>query len=119
MGSIPGRLNLLAIEDRIARKAPPQTMDVRVVAVDGHGGAGKTTLAARLAVALGDAPAVHPDDFASWDHPLDWWPRLIEQVLQPRLPNASKLGIRATTGRVRGSPSGSTLHPRRFSYSKA
>jgi uridine kinase len=58
-------------------------MAVRVVAIDGHGGAGKTTLAARLATALDNAPVVHTDDFASWDDPLDWWPRLISQVLQP------------------------------------
>ncbi len=23
------------------------------------------------------------DDFASWDHPIDWWPRLFEQVIRP------------------------------------
>ena len=25
----------------------------------------------------------HTDDFASWDHPLDWYPRVVEQVLEP------------------------------------
>lgn len=61
-----------------ASTAPPP----RIVAVDGHGGAGKTTLAAHLARELG-APVLHTDDFASWDNPVDWWPNLIEQALEP------------------------------------
>ncbi len=56
---------------------------VRLVAIDGPGGAGKSTFARRLAVAAGGAPVVHTDDFASWDEPIDWWPRLLEQVVQP------------------------------------
>ena len=58
-------------------------MTTKIVAVDGPGGAGKSTLAAHLAAALGDAPVVHTDDFASWDDPLDWWPRLLKDVLEP------------------------------------
>ena len=54
----------------------------RIVAVDGRGGAGKSTLAEQLAHELG-ATVVHTDDFASWDDPLDWWPALLEQVLEP------------------------------------
>ena len=57
-------------------------MRCRVIAIDGPGGAGKSTLAARVAVAL-DAQVVCTDDFASWEEPLEWWPRLIEQVLEP------------------------------------
>lgn len=64
-------------------KRPPAGMRTRVVAIDGAGGAGKSSLAERLAVALGDAPVVHTDDFASWDNPLDWWPRLVAEVLEP------------------------------------
>lgn len=56
---------------------------MRLVAVDGPGGAGKTTFAALLASALGGAPVVHTDDFASWDNPVQWWPRLLEQVIEP------------------------------------
>jgi uridine kinase len=53
-------------------------MTTRVIAVDGFGGAGKSTLAASLGHRV-----IHTDDFSSWDNPIDWWPRLLEQVLQP------------------------------------
>jgi len=66
----------------ISATDPPEGFPVRLVAVDGHGGSGKSTLAARLARKL-EAEIVHTDDFASWDHPLDWWPRLVEEVLEP------------------------------------
>jgi hypothetical protein len=52
------------------------------VAIDGRGGSGKSTLAARIS-ARGGAFIVHTDDFASWENPVDWWPRLVEQVLRP------------------------------------
>ena len=54
----------------------------RIVGIDGHGGAGKTTLAAKLAHELG-AEVVHTDEFASWSNPVDWWPRLLTEVLTP------------------------------------
>ncbi len=56
---------------------------VRLVAVDGPGGAGKSTFAARLARHAGDVAVVHTDDFASWVEPLEWWPRLLAQVIDP------------------------------------
>ena len=31
----------------------------------------------------GDCPVIHTDDFASWDHPLNWYQRVVEQVLEP------------------------------------
>ncbi|MCB0968953.1 MAG: hypothetical protein KDB37_19140 [Ilumatobacter sp.] len=56
---------------------------VRIVAIDGPGGSGKSTFAALLAAALGGAPVVPTDDFASWDQPLDWRPRMLDQVIEP------------------------------------
>jgi uridine kinase len=50
-------------------------MTTRVIAIDGPGGSGKSTLAENLSPALGHAPIIHTDDFASWDVPLEWWPR--------------------------------------------
>ena len=64
-------------------RRPPSGMTTRIIAIDGPGGAGKTTLAERLAKELGGAQILRTDDFASWDNPVDWWPRLIEEVLKP------------------------------------
>jgi uridine kinase len=49
---------------------PARLGHVRLVAIDGPGGAGKSSFAARLATALGGAPIVRTDDFASWDKPI-------------------------------------------------
>jgi uridine kinase len=58
-------------------------MTTKIVAVDGPGAAGKTTFAARLARELGGVQVVSTDDFASWDEPLELWPRLLEGALEP------------------------------------
>ncbi len=58
-------------------------MSTRIVAIDGHGGAGKTSFAEHVAHALGGVSIVHTDDFASWDNPVEWWPRLIDELLRP------------------------------------
>ena len=66
----------------IRRCLPPTDVHCVVVAVDGCGGAGKSTFAARLGGDL-DAPVVSTDEFASWSHPIDWYPRVIEELLSP------------------------------------
>jgi uridine kinase len=49
-------------------EAEPRLGAVRLVTVDGPAGSGKTTLAVRLARALGDVPVVHMDDlYEGWD----------------------------------------------------
>lgn len=58
-------------------------MRPRIVAIDGGGGAGKSTLARRLADALDGAPIIPTDHFASSDDQFGWWPRLLEQVIAP------------------------------------
>ncbi|GAA1169744.1 uridine kinase [Kitasatospora gansuensis] len=65
------------------RALPPSCGPVRLVAVDGHAGSGKTTFAARLAVALGGAPVVHLDDLATHTEPFGWPERLRTQLLDP------------------------------------
>jgi hypothetical protein len=65
------------------RALPPSLGPVRLVAVDGHAGSGKTTLAGRLATALGGAPVVHLDDLATHAELFGWVGRLRTEVLEP------------------------------------
>jgi uridine kinase len=60
----------------------------RILGIDGPAGAGKSTLAAAVAVATG-APVIGIDDFLGWSD-LDpssttWWPRLETEVIAPFL----------------------------------
>jgi hypothetical protein len=68
--------------------APARLGPVRLVAVDGPAGSGKTTFAGRLVSALRAAGAtvaeVHTDDLLDgWTDPVAFWPRLEEWVLAP------------------------------------
>ena len=74
---------LRVIVDGARSKQPPARMTTRIIAIDGPGGAGKSSLAEILSKELDRAPIVYTDDFASWDSPVNWWPRLIEEVLEP------------------------------------
>ncbi|WNI25925.1 hypothetical protein [Streptomyces sp. ITFR-16] len=65
------------------RALPPSCGPVRLVAVDGHAGSGKSTFAGRLATALGGAPVLHLDDLASHAELFAWTDRLREQVTGP------------------------------------
>lgn len=66
------------------RAAPPRLGPVRLVAVDGGAGSGKTSFAARLAVALDGAPVLHTDDLLDgWGDLEGSWQRLEAQVLCP------------------------------------
>ncbi|GAA1814657.1 hypothetical protein GCM10009682_39710 [Luedemannella flava] len=66
------------ISTEVARR--PAVSGIRIVGVDGPGGAGKSHLAARLSELL-VAPIIAVDDFVSWDCFAGWWPRFDEQVL--------------------------------------
>ena len=66
----------------VEQSEAPQGVETRIIAIDGPGGAGKSTLAAWLAGELG-AYVIHTDDFASWDNPIDWWPELLDRTLKP------------------------------------
>ena len=79
----------------------PRLGAVRLVAIDGFGGAGKSVFAGRLSGALGGAPVVHTDAFATWDDQFDWWGRLERELLAP-LADGRAARFRATdwsTGR--------------------
>jgi uridine kinase len=75
--------NQSSIIQTIQAAQAPDGMTTKIIAIDGPGGAGKSSLAEQLSQKLGNAPILHTDDFASWDNPLNWWPRLLEQVLEP------------------------------------
>lgn len=68
---------------RELRALPPSCGPVRLIAVDGHAGSGKSTFARHLAEALGGAPVLHLDDVASHAGLFDWTDRFREQVLAP------------------------------------
>ncbi|NKY23894.1 uridine kinase [Cellulomonas denverensis] len=64
--------------------APPRLGSTRLVLIDGPAGSGKTTLAAALAGALGDAPVLHMDDlYPGWSGLVAGVHRLHEEVLHP------------------------------------
>lgn len=65
------------------RGLPPSLGPVRLIAVDGHAGSGKSTFAGRLAAALDGAPVLHLDDIASHERLFDWTDRLMTQVIEP------------------------------------
>ncbi|MFF0064263.1 uridine kinase [Streptomyces sp. NPDC005279] len=66
------------------RALPPSCGPVRLVAVDGHAGSGKSTFAARLAAALGDGvPVLHLDDLATHEELFAWTDRMLVQVVGP------------------------------------
>ena len=54
-----------------------------MIAIDGRGGAGKTTLAERLRKVVPNSAIVHTDDVA-WNHAyFDWGDVLVESILRP------------------------------------
>jgi len=65
------------------RALEPSCGPVRLVAVDGHAGSGKSTFASRLAAALDGAPVLHLDDLAAHGSFFTWTDRMREQVLEP------------------------------------
>lgn len=65
------------------RALPPSCGPVRLVAVDGHAGSGKTTFAARLSAELSGAPVLHLDDLATHEDFFGWDGRLVRQILTP------------------------------------
>jgi uridine kinase len=79
---VPTRSSYVEVAAEIRRREP-RCGAVRVVAVDGVAGAGKSTVAAALAASLGDAPVVHADDLASHDRLFGWWPALVADLFEP------------------------------------
>lgn len=76
--------------EKLVRETTAKFGNTRFIAIDGHGGSGKSTLADMLARKF-NAEIIHPDDFAGWDNPENWWPLVIERVLEPIQNGAVKL----------------------------
>lgn len=66
-------------------RAAPSSRAVRLVAVDGPAGAGKSTMARALAAACGGMPLIRVDDFLYWRDIEGWWTRLEHEALRPLL----------------------------------
>jgi hypothetical protein len=66
---------------------PARLGAVRLLAIDGPSGSGKSMLAGRMVVGLRAAGLrtvlLSTDHFATWDDPVSWWPRLVGGVLEP------------------------------------
>ena len=76
-------MTLIRTYAQLADELRAVTGEIRFVGIDGCGGAGKTTFADRLAHHGDDWPVVHTDDFATHDEPMDWWPRMLTDVIEP------------------------------------
>ncbi|MEU4745483.1 hypothetical protein AB0G02_34165, partial [Actinosynnema sp. NPDC023658] len=76
-------ITLLDAVRRLRAASPDVTGRPRVIAIDGRGGAGKTTLAERLRAVVPRSAVVHTDDVA-WHHAyFDWGGVLVDHVLRP------------------------------------
>jgi hypothetical protein len=74
---------LLDVVHHLRAASPDVVGRPRVIAIDGRGGAGKTTLAERLCEVVPHSFIVHTDDVA-WNHAyFDWAGVLAENVLKP------------------------------------
>lgn len=74
-----------ALLDQVAaavHTAPPRLGHTVLVVIDGPSGSGKSAFAARLHELVGGT-LVSTDDFATWEDPFTWWPRLVDGVLEP------------------------------------
>ncbi|MCX2947826.1 uridine kinase family protein [Lentzea sp. NEAU-D7] len=76
-------LKLTDVVRRLLEEAPGVTGRPLVVAVDGRGGAGKSTLVARLRKVVPGSDVVHTDDIAWNQAYFDWGGLIAENVLAP------------------------------------
>ncbi|MFI5916769.1 hypothetical protein [Dactylosporangium sp. NPDC051541] len=76
-------ITVLDTVQRLHDASPDVAGRPRLIAIDGRGGAGKTTVAERLRRAVPNSAVVHTDDVA-WHHAcFDWGALLAEHVLAP------------------------------------
>lgn len=68
---------------RLLQAAPDVVGRPRLIAIDGRGGAGKSTLVDRLAALVPASGVVHTDDVAWNQAYFDWGALMVENVLRP------------------------------------
>jgi ABC-type cobalamin/Fe3+-siderophores transport system ATPase subunit len=68
---------------RIREAAPDVAGRPRVIAIDGRGGAGKSTLVERLRALVPASEVVHTDDVAWNQAYFDWGDLMVENILRP------------------------------------
>ena len=74
---------LSGVVQRLWEAAPDVTGRPRVIAIDGRGGSGKSTLVERLRLRVPASGVVHTDDIA-WNQAFfDWGDLMVENVLRP------------------------------------
>jgi pantothenate kinase len=74
---------LTDVLQRLSDASPGVVGRPRVIAIDGRGGAGKSTLVERLRVIVPASDVVHTDDVA-WNHAFfDWGGVMVENILRP------------------------------------
>jgi energy-coupling factor transporter ATP-binding protein EcfA2 len=76
-------IDIAALAEQI-RALRPSAGGVRVIAIDGPAGSGKTTLASELAEVLGEALVLNTDQlYPGWDGLAEGAQRLVDEVLLP------------------------------------
>ncbi|GAB3078964.1 hypothetical protein [Micromonospora schwarzwaldensis] len=101
-------MSVLDAVQHLRDASPDVTGRPRVIAIDGRGGAGKTTLAERLRDAVPNSAVVHTDDVA-WHHAyFDWGAVLIENILRP-LHRGEAVDFRPRPWTDRGRPGSITV----------
>lgn len=86
---------MIHIQKQLAEK-PARLGKVKLIAVDGYAGCGKSSLATLLAKQL-HAEIIHVDDFATWDQEFPWHTRLVNEVLIPIQNEAMTLSYERTS----------------------
>lgn len=74
---------LLTVLERLRASSPGVVDRPRIIAIDGRGGAGKSTLVERLRALVPTSAIVHTDDIA-WNHAFfDWGALLVDDIMRP------------------------------------
>ena len=94
---------LAGVVRRLREAAPDVVGRPRVIAIDGRGGAGKSTLVERLRAVVPASGVVHTDDIAWYHACFDWGDLMVEHVLRP-LHRGEAVDLRPPAWIARGRP---------------